>query len=463
MDTKQAEKDYLRRAAGGEWEASKPFPPPGQAATDDHAQHLLDFAVLLRVLEPRPSDLVLDLGAGPCWVSDWLRRCNVKTVALDISWDMLQLGAARLGGAHGLVAGDMEALPFADGAFSKACCLNAFHHVPDTRRALGEIRRVLAPDGVVIFSEPGVGHASHPTSVAASRNYGVLENEILIDDFMELCLAAGFADVRLHPISHIVPLFELQKDQWRDWRTFTASKRPGRALQKMWRAALEIAGLGKKDVLFEEAFAIRLLRELQPVIEQHPVITAHRAPFVRPVPTIDKASLQLVSAASRVPAGGRIALHVRVSNAGTTHWRASPGDGQVRVGVQLLAHDGGVIDRDFSRHELPGPLAPGGRCELPLEIAAPAAAGQYQLKARSRAGRRDLVRAGRLGHARPPDRRRVSGDCPLFLDLWERASRRARRLRTSHFGRTPHFALRTDSALRTSHFELSDASKQSSP
>jgi hypothetical protein len=85
-DTKEAEKDYLRRSGGGEWEASKPFPPPGQIATAEHAGHLLDFAVLLRVLAPGPSDLVLDLGAGSCWVSDWLRRCGVTTIAVDISW-----------------------------------------------------------------------------------------------------------------------------------------------------------------------------------------------------------------------------------------------------------------------------------------------------------------------------------------------------------------------------------------
>lgn len=384
--SKQAEKDYLRRSSGGEWEASKPFPPPGQAATDDHAQHLLDFAVLLRVLTPGPADLVLDLGAGPCWVSDWLRKCGVRTVALDIAWDMLRLGAVRLGGAHGLVAGDMEQLPFADGVFSKACCLNAFHHVPDTKRALGEIRRVLSAEGVVIFSEPGVGHASHPTSLAASRNYGVLENEILIDEFMELCLSAGFADVRLHPISHVVPLFDLQKDQWRDWRTFTASQRPTRALHKLWRSILEIAGMGKKDVLFEEAFAIRLLRELQPVIEQHPVITAHRSPFVRPVPTFDKAVLTLLSSPDRVAADNSLACRVRVSNAGTTHWDTASSS-LVRIGVQLLSADGQIVDRDHSRHPLPRPLAPGDACEVALTIPAPPAAGSYQLKL-------DLVREG---------------------------------------------------------------------
>ncbi len=173
LSTKPFEKDYLRRSGGGAWEASKPFPPPGQLASEDHAQHLLDFALLLRVLRPDASDLVLDLGAGSCWVSDWLRRCGVQTVAVDIAFDMLRLGAVRLGGAKGLTVADMEDLPFADGVFSKACCLNAFHHIPNAARALREIRRVLAPDGVVFFSEPGAGHAIHPTSVAAARNYGV--------------------------------------------------------------------------------------------------------------------------------------------------------------------------------------------------------------------------------------------------------------------------------------------------
>ena len=107
MDSKQAEKEYLRRSAGGEWEMSKPFPVQGQTGSDEHAQHLLDFAVLLRILVPRSSDLILDLGAGSCWVSEWLRRFGARTVAVDIALDMLRLGRARLKSADGLVTGDM--------------------------------------------------------------------------------------------------------------------------------------------------------------------------------------------------------------------------------------------------------------------------------------------------------------------------------------------------------------------
>jgi SAM-dependent methyltransferase len=383
--SKQAEKDYLRRSAGGDWELSKPFPPAGQVGSDEHAQHLLDFAVMLRVLAPTPSDSILDLGAGSCWVSDWLRRFGFRTVAVDISWDMLKLGRTRLGSGTGLVVGDLERLPFATGRFSKACCLNAFHHVPDMSAALREIRRVLAPDGVVLFSEPGEGHASHPTSIAATRNYGVQEHEILIQPFIDACLAAGFADVRLHPISHIVPLFELNSAQWADWSKFSSSQRPTRALKKLYRATLEFFGIGKKDLLFEEAFAIRLLRELQPVIAQHPVITAHCAPFIKPTRALDAAALDVVSKSERARPGESLHVRLRIVNAGTTTWNASDSQ-EIRVGAQLLSASGEMIERNFARQSLP-PLAPGGRCEVAMEFASPSAPGSYFI-------RLDVVREG---------------------------------------------------------------------
>ena len=382
-DSKQAEKEYLKRSAGGAWELSKPFPPPGESATDGHAQHLVDFAVLLKVLNPAPSDLILDLGAGSCWVSDWLRRFGFRTVATDIALDMLRVGRARLHSADGLVAADMEHLPFAGASFTKACCVDAFHHVPDMGAALREIRRVLTPDGVAFFSEPGVGHAANPVAIAATRNYGVQEKEILIQEFMAACLRAGFADVRVHPLSHVVPLFELTSDQWQRWARFTASKRPSRALEKMWRAALELFGLRKRDLLFEEAFAIRLLRELQPIVESHPTITAHCSPFTKPEgKPVDAARIELLGEPQA--SGASIHVRCRVTNTGTTKWNAR-GDQEVRLGVQLLGADGTMIDRNYARHAVPK-LAPGGQTDLVLEVPSPPATDH--------AIRFDIVREG---------------------------------------------------------------------
>jgi ubiquinone/menaquinone biosynthesis C-methylase UbiE len=385
-DHKRAEKEYLSRSGGGAWEASKPFPPPGQLATEDHAQHFLDFAVLLKVLAPQASDRVLDLGAGTCWVTDWLRRCGVQTVAVDIALDMLRLGRSRVGGG-GIAVGDMEELPFTDGAFSKACCLNAFHHVGDVHRALSEIKRILAPDGVVLFCEPGAGHSTNPTSVAAVRNYGVLEQDIVVADFMGACRDAGFADVRLHPISHIMPLFVLTQAEWRDWRAYTRSQRPFRAIQKIARALLETAGLRKHDLLFEEALAIRLARELRPMIEQHPIVTAHKVPFAAPSLKLDCAVVRVVDCPRQVAAGHQARLTLRIINTGTTAWHTPETPGEVRIGVQLLKGDGTLVDRDYSRHELTGEVSPGESYEAIVHVPAPPEAGRYHLKV-------DLVREG---------------------------------------------------------------------
>ena len=155
----------------------------------------------------------------------------------------------------------------------------------------------------------------------------------------------------------------------------------------MWRAALEVVGLGKKQLLFEEAFAIRLLREMQPVIEQHPVVTAHRTSFVKPTLRADGARIELLDPPSSVAAGREVVLRVRLANVGNTRWETSPGGGQVRLGVQLLTPDGTVVTRDYSRHDLPAPIDPGGRCELRLQIAPPPDMAGYQLKI-------DLVREG---------------------------------------------------------------------
>jgi SAM-dependent methyltransferase len=138
-DSKQFEKDYLKRTGIADWDRTKPFAPPGRDTVDESLALIHAFAVALRCLAPTPADLILDLGAGACWCSDWLERLNLRAVSIDISHDMLALGRERLRDGSRLVAGDMEHLPFRTGTFDKAICLNALHHVPDIPAALAEI------------------------------------------------------------------------------------------------------------------------------------------------------------------------------------------------------------------------------------------------------------------------------------------------------------------------------------
>ena len=381
--SKDAEKTYLGLTGSSAWEQAKPFSHAGADTLPDSVQLLHDFAVAMMALQPAAGDLILDLGAGGCWCSDLLGKLHRRSVAVDISLEMLRAGKQRPGGASiRAVTGDMEALPFRSGTFQKAVCLSALHHVPDMSAAIGEVGRVLTDDGVALFSEPGRGHAEAAVSTAAMRDFGVLEQEVRIGEFAAAASKAGFRDVRIKTLAYSIPAFDLTPDEWRRWARLAASKRPLRALQKMGRAALEFFGLGKRGVLFEEAFGISMVRTLRHATEDHPIILASKKPLPDArVEALRRAHID-VEAARHATAGAAIPVKVWLINRGTAAWDAvgQSGTGQVRLGVQLLGVDGRLIARDHHRVNLPVNVAAGASIELLFDCPVPAVAGAYQLK-----------------------------------------------------------------------------------
>lgn len=383
-DTKNFEKEYLRRTAAGTWERYKPFSPPGTQTLADSAQLIQDFAVAIAHLPPEPADLILDLGAGACWNSDWLQRLNFTTVAVDISHDMLALGRERLPHPDRarLVTGDLENLPFASASFDKAYCLSAIHHVPDIPAALREISRVLKDHGAVFFSEPGLGHADKPASVAAMQDFGVLEQDIVAAEFLGWCKAAGFEDVQLKPISYVIPRIGLSADEWVEWQRLAWTKRPVRGLQRIWHGVLEVLGLGKKGVLYEETLAIPLVRLLEGAMRDHPVIVARKSRARRTGAEGYFARIAVKAAPTAADCGRPVPITVRVTNTGTTEWPTDParGAGYLRLGVQLLDAERRLVNRDLHREALGPIVARGESRDLSFECPTPTESGRYHLK-----------------------------------------------------------------------------------
>ncbi|MFB6303559.1 MAG: class I SAM-dependent methyltransferase [Haloferacaceae archaeon] len=64
-------------------------------------------------------------------------------------------GMCRRARERGLAAvrGDAGRLPVADAAVDAVLVVDAFHHLPDSRAALGEARRVLRPGGVLVVRD----------------------------------------------------------------------------------------------------------------------------------------------------------------------------------------------------------------------------------------------------------------------------------------------------------------------
>jgi SAM-dependent methyltransferase len=322
-DSKQHEKNYLKRTGVAEWDRLKPFAPPGRDTLEESVALIHDFAVAVGCLAPTPADRILDLGAGACWCSEWLERLNLRVVSLDISPDMLALGRTRLRDKQRLVAGDMEHLPFADRSFDKAICLNALHHVPDIPKALREIVRVLDEAGVAVFAEPGQGHHDKPTSLAAVRDFGVLEQEILVTDFLQACERAGFADTRIVPFAYALPWIGLEPAEWAAWQQQAQRRRPWRAAEKIWRGVMEFVGVGKRGPIFEEAFAATLVRTLKNAMEDHPIVVARKR---RAAASDDRglgASIALLDTPVAAGAGQPVSLRVRLDNTSGTSWRAT--------------------------------------------------------------------------------------------------------------------------------------------
>ncbi len=99
---------------------------------------------------------LLDLGCGHGMAAIVLARAGARVTGLDLSTGYLReadLRAQANGVRVAWVAADAERLPFADASFD-AIWGNAILHHLDLEQAGRELRRVLRPGGVAVFSEP---------------------------------------------------------------------------------------------------------------------------------------------------------------------------------------------------------------------------------------------------------------------------------------------------------------------
>ena len=113
-----------------------------------------EFRVLERIAREQlsPHSTILDAPTGTGRVVPLFRSLGHKVTGVDISLDMLKMQFSQLGDLScGLVRGDCEVLPFADGAFDYVISLRFMGHVPPEARSrvLLEFKRV-ARKGVIV-------------------------------------------------------------------------------------------------------------------------------------------------------------------------------------------------------------------------------------------------------------------------------------------------------------------------
>ena len=147
---------------------------------------------LLQRFVGNPEALVLDAGCGTGGtmkeVADSARICGC-----DCSPHALAFCRRR--GFTNVAAGDLSALPYADGTFAAVLSCDVLEHVPDDRAGLAEMVRVLQPGGHLIITVPAHRFlwSEHDEALAHRRRYSARELRHKLQD-------AGTQVVKLSPV-----------------------------------------------------------------------------------------------------------------------------------------------------------------------------------------------------------------------------------------------------------------------
>lgn len=112
---------------------------------------------------------ILDLGCGTGQITDILSQIfpNATVVGIDMLRESLAEGK-RLNSDPDYVQSDASLLPFPDATFDIIMMLEVVEHFDDPGKLLGEIRRVLSGNGLILISTPNRSSITAITGKAIS-------------------------------------------------------------------------------------------------------------------------------------------------------------------------------------------------------------------------------------------------------------------------------------------------------
>lgn len=308
---------------------------------------LYNFGMLLSGLNLGKSMKVLDFGAGTCWISRFLNQMQCSTISSDVSTTALEFGK-KLFEMQPVLGGYVEEPQFivfdgyhidlSDESVDRIIVNDAFHHIPNPQQIMNEFYRVLRPGGIVGFSEPGRFHSQKTQSQFEMKNYGVLENDIVIEDIKEICDQAGFERIEVKLLTN--PYQNITID---DYKKLIKKGIPDRFLPGIRDAMLDktIFFVYKSGFNYDSRSHLGLKHEIRCSVNE---LTAR--------------------------CGEQIDIPLNLSNTGISKWlHQNINDiGVVKLAGHLYTDKREVVNLDFYRQYLPRSINPGEEIILTAEI-----------------------------------------------------------------------------------------------
>jgi SAM-dependent methyltransferase len=141
-----------RSLAGAENGVPERFVPAEMAGELVAAEHLARYGWACRLVRGRR---VLDAGCGAGYGSAMLSAAGADAVTgVDRAQAVLEVAQQGAPENVRFEVADVASLPFAAASFDAVVCFEVIEHVEDRDAVLDELRRVLAPDGLLIISSP---------------------------------------------------------------------------------------------------------------------------------------------------------------------------------------------------------------------------------------------------------------------------------------------------------------------
>jgi len=151
---------------------------------------------VLRSLDLKGDERILDAGSGSGFYSIYLAKHldSGKIVAVDQSKEMLafldrKARRKKLSDRIETHHGDLLELPLEDEAVDMGISIAVLHHIPEIRKALQELYRVIRPGGRLVVVDWDADDSINP------HKHGGHDHGLHIDEFHGLLRETGFTNI----------------------------------------------------------------------------------------------------------------------------------------------------------------------------------------------------------------------------------------------------------------------------